>query len=92
LPRHPAQLYEAACYLLTFGVLFTLYHRAKTKDFNGRLLGLMLVGIFISRLFIEGIKENQVPFEAGLPLNLGQLLSFPLILLGLYLSARKKRL
>src|SRR3989339_1008036 len=53
LPRHPAQLYEAACYLLTFGVLFTLYHRAKTKDFNGRLLGLMLVGIFISRLFIE---------------------------------------
>ncbi len=87
LPRHPSQLYEAFAYLLIFFLLWRLYQKY-APDCNGLLFGAFLVTVFSARFLIEFVKENQTAFEAGLPLNLGQLLSIPLILAGVVLLAR----
>ncbi|UCS93365.1 prolipoprotein diacylglyceryl transferase [Echinicola marina] len=92
VPRHPAQLYEAICYLILFFVFFWLWKNHSQKFGNGFFLGGILTSLWIARLAIEFVKENQVPFEKQLPLNMGQLLSVPFILLGLaliYYSFRK---
>ena len=87
--RHPAQLYEALCYLLTFSILMWLYC---SKDLGRRrpgfLFGVAMIGIFLTRFFIEFLKERQVDFEMGMALDMGQLLSIPFILLGLFMIAR----
>jgi prolipoprotein diacylglyceryl transferase len=83
VPRHPAMLYEALCYLVLFFVLW-LFYKKKGPDFvPGRILGMMLIGIFTARFFIEYVKENQVAFESGLLLNMGQMLSIPFIIAGI---------
>ena len=87
-PKHPTQLYEALCYLATGVILFTLYKYANKKIYRGLLLGIFFIGIFFSRFMIEFVKENQVNFEEGMTLNMGQLLSIPFVILGVYLIAR----
>lgn len=82
-PRHPAQLYEALCYLSTFAVLMFAYWKTKIKEKQGVLFGIFLVCIFSARFFIEFIKENQEAFEESMTLNMGQILSIPFILIGL---------
>lgn len=90
--RHPAQLYEALCYFITFGLIFWLY---KSKDLGRRrpgfLFGVAMIGIFLTRFFIEFLKERQVDFELGMALDMGQLLSIPFILLGVYMIIRSLR-
>ncbi len=90
-PRHPAQLYEALSYALIFCWLF--YHYKKRTPFvkPGRLFGCLLIAVFSARFIIEFIKENQVAFERGYLLNMGQLLSIPLIALGIYFLNFYKR-
>ncbi|MCU4173437.1 prolipoprotein diacylglyceryl transferase [Carboxylicivirga sp. N1Y90] len=91
--KHPTQIYEALCYLLTFVVLFFSYWRTKAKDMQGLLFGIYLIGIFVSRFFIEFVKEDQEAWEATMTLNMGQWLSIPFILVGVYLifnALRKK--
>ena len=82
--RHPTQLYEALCYFLTFAILLWLYYR---KDVGrrrpGLLFGLAMIGIFLTRFFIEFVKERQVDFESTMSLDMGQWLSVPFILLGI---------
>ncbi|MFA8435861.1 MAG: prolipoprotein diacylglyceryl transferase [Marinifilaceae bacterium] len=90
-PRHPAQLYESICYLITFGVLMFMYWKTDAKEKVGKIFGAALMMIFVSRFLIEFIKENQEAFEQGMALNMGQLLSIPFILLGAYLFFRKKK-
>lgn len=85
-PRHPAQLYEALCYLFSFGILMYMYWKTNAKEFSGRLIGTFFILIFTARFFIEFIKENQEAFEEGMALNMGQWLSLPFILLGAYLA------
>jgi prolipoprotein diacylglyceryl transferase len=93
LPRHPAQLYEAAAYLLIFFLLFLFIRRRKSRR-PGQLFGLSLVLIFYARFMIEFCKEVQEPFEIGLReavgLDMGQLLSLPFIAVGLYFLLRRK--
>lgn len=84
-PRHPAQLYEAIAYLLIFILLFYIYWTKHEKLKDGILYGLFLVLVFTSRFIIEFFKEVQSPFEETMTLNMGQLLSIPLILWGIYL-------
>jgi prolipoprotein diacylglyceryltransferase len=55
---------------------------------EGLLLGIFFIGIFFSRFLIEFVKENQVSFEEGMTLNMGQLLSIPFVLLGIFLIVR----
>lgn len=85
IPRHPAQLYEAIAYLLIFIFLLTFYFRTNGKFKQGFLFGLFLILVFTFRFFIEFVKEIQSPFEKEMFLNMGQLLSIPFILLGIYL-------
>jgi phosphatidylglycerol---prolipoprotein diacylglyceryl transferase len=84
IPRHPAMLYEAAAYFLVFCVLYTTYWKTRMIQFPGRVFGAALATSFLARFLIEFVKENQVPFESRLPLNIGQLLSIPFILVGVY--------
>lgn len=88
LPRHPGQLYEAICYALFFWVGWFFYRRLPQRVGTGFFFGLCIFLIFLSRIFIEYTKENQVDFEQGMLFNMGQLLSVPFVLLGLYCMVR----
>ncbi len=90
IPRHPAQIYEAIGYLLIFLLLFTFYrkHGAKLKD--GFIFGQFLVLVFSFRFFVEFFKEYQESWERGMALDMGQILSVPLILAGLIILYRLK--
>ena len=47
--------------------------------------------IFTARFIIEFVKEVQEPWERGMALNMGQLLSIPFILAGIYFIYRALR-
>jgi prolipoprotein diacylglyceryltransferase len=85
-PRHPAQLYEAICYLVIFGLLYYAYHKIPSMLKKGRLFGAFLAVVFTARFCIEFVKKSQGGFEDVLALNLstGQLLSIPFVLIGVY--------
>jgi prolipoprotein diacylglyceryltransferase len=85
VPKHPTQIYEALSYLAIFGYLLWYYYRKNAKTANGYLLGMFLILVFGMRFIIEFIKEDQVAFESGMTLNMGQWLSIPAVLGGLYL-------
>jgi phosphatidylglycerol:prolipoprotein diacylglycerol transferase len=84
IPRHPSQLYEAISYLAIFLIVFATYKTKNLKLGNGFYFGLSITLIFIMRILIEFLKTNQVDFEKGMSLNMGQLLSIPFVILGLY--------
>ena len=84
LPRHPAQLYESIAYLVIFLVGLLLYKKYNNRMGKGLFLGYCLFTIFTFRFFVEFIKEEQVAFEEGMTLIMGQWLSIPLIIAGLY--------
>lgn len=86
--KHPTQVYEALAYLFTFGVLMFLFWKTKSKDKPGLLLGTFFIFAFLARFLIEFIKEDQEAFEATMQLNMGQWLSVPFILLGVFLVVR----
>lgn len=90
IPRHPAQLYESLYYLFTFLVLYRLYWKTKYPVTPGKIFGIFLILVFGFRFMIEFFKENQVDFEQKLSLNMGQMLSLPLIVFGIYLLLRVK--
>lgn len=86
LPRHPAQLYEAIAYLIFFLGMVYLYKKSDhgTKLHRGFFFGLCLTEIFTFRFFVEFLKENQVDFENTMTLNMGQWLSIPFVIIGIY--------
>lgn len=90
LPRHPTQLYEAFSYLIIFLVLHWIYSDKKTKRQNGYIFGLFLIMLFGVRFILEFLKINQVDFENGMILNMGQFLSIPFILIGIGLIIWKR--
>jgi phosphatidylglycerol:prolipoprotein diacylglycerol transferase len=87
-PRHPAQLYEALFYLILSLCLFLIWQSKKVSNYKGFLFGLGIFLIFLQRFLIEFLKENQVEFEEQLKLNMGQTLSIPLIILGIFIMVR----
>lgn len=91
VPRHPTQLYEAMAYLIIFIIVFFIYKKYKVSVPSGRIMGLMLALLFTARFLIEFLKENQSSFEQGLVLDMGQLLSIPFILIGLFFFIRSFR-
>ncbi|MEW6509145.1 MAG: prolipoprotein diacylglyceryl transferase [Bacteroidota bacterium] len=91
IPRHPAQLYEAIANLSIFIFLMSYYLRHSGKFKNGLLSGWFLILVFGLRFFIEFVKEDQTYFEKGWLLNMGQLLSIPFVLLGIYFVLRKDK-
>src|SRR5690606_29626753 len=85
VPRHPAQLYEAIHYLIGFGLLFWIWKSRRERMKNGFVFGSALIILFLFRFIDEFFKINQVEFESGLILNMGQLLSIPFIVAGVVL-------
>ena len=86
LPRHPAQLYEAIAYFIFFLGMIYLYKKSDhgQKLHRGFFFGLCLTEIFVFRFFVEFLKENQVDFESTMTLNMGQWLSVPFVIIGIY--------
>jgi prolipoprotein diacylglyceryltransferase len=85
IARYPTQIYEAASYFVIFLVLLWLWMTYKSRLPDGLLLGLFLISVFGMRFVWEYLKENQVDFEQGLTLNMGQWLSIPLVIGGFIL-------
>lgn len=90
IPRHPSQLYESVLYLSIFIILYFVY-KITHKYQNGFLFGCFLVMLFSVRFLIEFTKENQEAFESALAINMGQILSIPFILAGIYLMISKSK-
>ncbi len=88
--RHPAQLYEAICYLIIFAIMMGVYWKTNAAKLKGFLLGLFFILIFGARFVIEFFKENQDGIDQNLnTINMGQILSIPLVLFGVYLVGRR---
>lgn len=99
VPRHPAQLYEAIAYIIIFIIGWSVYRRWK-KDMkadspiavgSGFYFGFCLVTIFTFRFFVEFLKKEQVDFELGMLLNMGQELSIPFVIIGAVCMLRAKK-
>ncbi len=84
VPKHPTQIYEGLSYLAIFAILYMIYRKKGAAVRPGLLFGIFLTVLFLMRFLIEFIKEPQVGFEESMALNMGQLLSIPFILAGLY--------
>ncbi len=100
VPRHPVQLYEALAYGLIFMVLFLVYrwriypHTQQEQQGaaqHGLLSGLFLVLVFTARFGLEFFKAPVSDLVQVLPIDMGQLLSIPAVLLGLWLLWRVQR-
>jgi phosphatidylglycerol:prolipoprotein diacylglycerol transferase len=91
--KHPAQLYEAVCYVFVFAALFFLYWKTDAREKSGFLFGLFLVLLFTVRIIVESVKESQGGFESDLGniLSTGQWLSIPFIIIGLYFVFTAKK-
>jgi len=90
-PRHPGQLYEALAYALLFFIGWWLYKKHPERVGTGFFFGLCLTYIFTFRFFIEYTKEIQEAFEASLPLDMGQILSIPFIIIGVWCMVRSRK-
>ena len=91
MPRHPGQLYEAIAYSILFAIMWYLHKKMPEKIGTGWYFGFCLTYIFTFRFFIEYTKEIQEAFEASLPIDMGQILSIPFIILGVYCMVRAKK-
>lgn len=89
LPAHPTQIYEAVCYFLLFGLLMFMYWKRNAEERPWLLTGVFFIVTFLSRFFIEYVKNVQEVWEldmiARYGMNMGQALSIPFVLLGVVL-------
>lgn len=88
VPRHPSMLYEAILCLIVFVILMVIYRKYKNRPPVGSLFGIFLVMLFGVRFWLEYYKADQAHFETNL-LNMGQWLSVPLILAGIWILWKK---
>lgn len=88
ISRYPAQLYESFSCVLLFIILFWIWYKHKASLPPGRIFGIFMIILWTLRFLYEFLKENQVEFENNLPLNMGQILSIPLVLVGIYILIR----
>jgi len=91
IPKHPTQIYESISYFLIFILLWFLYKKEGKTTPQGKIVGIFLILAFGLRFFIEFIKNNQVEFEQGMLLNMGQWLSIPMIILGGFFLYRSNK-
>ena len=83
IPRHPAQMYEALYCLLLFVSLLSLWYFKRESLKDGFIFSIFMIVLWSLRIIDELFKENQVDWEADIPLNMGQWLSIPMIILGI---------
>jgi prolipoprotein diacylglyceryltransferase len=92
VPMHPTQIYEMLYCLITFAVIWWMYWKKQAYRKPGLIFGVFMLGIFGTRFLLEFIKWNQGDFEEGMLLNMGQWLSLPFIIWGIYLVARARKM
>ncbi len=85
IARHPAQLYESISCVILFIILFLMWRKDKANIPPGRIFGVFMIVLWSLRFAYEFLKENQVSFEDELPLNMGQILSIPLVIVGVFI-------
>jgi phosphatidylglycerol:prolipoprotein diacylglycerol transferase len=96
-PRHPSQLYEAFLEgIVLFCILAFMFWRTKARYEPGKLVGAFIFFYGIFRFGVEFIREPDqqlIHFTQVTGLHMGQWLSIPLIIGGLYLmlTAKKRR-
>jgi len=87
--RHPGQIYEGVCYIFVFLILYFFYWKTDKKNKPGFLFGAFLFLLWTVRFFVEYVKERQNDLDASLELlSIGQWLSIPFIIIGLYFMFR----
>ena len=91
IARHPAQLYESISCVFLFILLFMIWRHHKKDLPTGRTFGIFLIVCFGLRFVYEFLKENQVAFEENMALNMGQILSIPLVVAGVFVLAYSYR-
>jgi len=91
MAMHPTQIYEMIYCLLTFAITWWLYWKKQAYLKTGLIYGVFLIGIFGSRFILEFIKLDQEAFESGMLLNMGQILSIPFIIWGIWLIVRSSK-
>jgi prolipoprotein diacylglyceryltransferase len=91
VPCHPTQIYEMLYVLLTMAVTWPMYWFTNARRREGLLIGTFFLIVFVIRFFLEFIKNDQEAFEAGHVLNMGQWLSIPFIMVGVWLVIRAFR-
>lgn len=89
IPRHPTMLYESLLYFALFGILWTIYKRYSGRPPEGYVFGVFLIIMFTGRFLLEYTKVDPADFTGGWPVTMGQLLSVPFVLLGVWLLMKK---
>jgi phosphatidylglycerol:prolipoprotein diacylglycerol transferase len=92
ISRHPAQLYEAISCILLFLLLLMIWMHYKQDLPEGRIFGYFMIILWSLRFVYEYLKEPQEAFELTIPLFMGQILSIPLVIIGIYFLIRSYRL
>jgi phosphatidylglycerol---prolipoprotein diacylglyceryl transferase len=91
-PRHPAQLYEAIYSLALFILMYRLWKNKRKAVGPGFMFGIFCVAMFSMRFLVEFLKENQSDFEEAFALNMGQILSLPFVIVGIFMIWRSQRM
>ena len=88
---HPTQIYEALfCIAVFIYLLYAYYKKDMGERRPGFMFGIFLIVVFGSRILIEFIKNHQVAFEDNMTLDMGQWLSIPFVITGIWLVFFKK--
>jgi phosphatidylglycerol:prolipoprotein diacylglycerol transferase len=96
-PRHPSQLYEAFLEgLVLFAILWWMFWRTQARYQPGKLVGAFIFFYGVFRFAVEFVREPDPQlneFVAATGLHMGQWLSVPMIVGGLYLflTAARRR-
>ncbi|MDY3913459.1 MAG: prolipoprotein diacylglyceryl transferase [Phocaeicola sp.] len=91
LACHPTQIYEILYCLVAGITAWVMYRKYGLQRYVGLITGVSLIIFFGSRFALEFMKNPQVEKEISMVFNLGQQLSIPLILLGIYLIVTAKK-
>lgn len=95
IPRHPSQLYEAALEgVVLFLILWLAFWKTRARYEPGKLVGIFLLGYGIARFGVEYVREADAQFEGSFlytTIHMGQLLTLPMIIGGIYFIATAKR-
>ena len=91
-PRHPSQLYEAGLEGLLLGLLMYLFWWRGWLGALGRLTGVFLCAYGLARFFVEFVRQPDAHIGLfGGVFRMGQFLSIPMIIVGLYLLRQSWR-
>lgn len=91
VPCHPTQIYEMLYCLVAMAITWSMYWFTNARRREGLLIGTFFLVVFVTRFCLEFIKNDQEAFEANYFLNMGQVLSIPFIIAGLWLVIRAFR-